>query len=236
MDGVYYDWSSSTYRSTDNNSSVIPWSYVSDLTSNYAGSWDFTFQGKGSLKADRSIVANLNGELNVFRYWQVGGAVAPAMGNSGSSELSIRQVLRNIESFTPVAGSLEINVGTEAGAAASTSPAGVFIPLQGRDKYKVRGFTSVGMGAGALGVGATLNSISYFYTGDIEHFDLRTFEGRSDDFDLTLGEGIIGGIVFTIAKNPRYNNEYLIGIGGVIGFGAGSPISGSYTGQRTRLW
>ena len=195
---------------------------------------ELIFQGRGNIKSNGSIALNNSGEVNVFKYWEVGGA--SAMGNLGSSELSIRQVLRNIESFTPVAGSLEINVGTETGAAASTSPGGVFIPLQGRDKYKVRGFTSVGMGAGALGVGATLNSISYFYTGDIEHFVLRTFEGRSDDFDLSFGEGIIGGIIFTIAKNPRYNNEYLIGIGGVIGFGAGSPISGSYTGQQTRFW
>lgn len=138
--------------------------------------------------------------------------------------------------LTPVALSLEANVGYEAGVATSTSLAGVIFVTRGKDRFKFKGFTSVGVGGGVLGISATANGMAYFYFGDINNFDLTTFEGSAYDIEVTAGEGVIGGGIISVAPNVNHPGEYLIGVGGIIGFGAGSPVSGSATWQMTTLW
>jgi hypothetical protein len=140
------------------------------------------------------------------------------------------------EKLIPVAYSVELNVGKEAGSAASTSPTGLIFVIRGPDRYKIRGFTSVGVGGGWLSVSATSHSIYYFYYGDIKNFDLTVFEGSAIDVEVTGGKGLVAGGIISVTPNRRVQGEYLIGIGAVGGFGAGSPVSGSITWQQTKLW
>lgn len=135
-----------------------------------------------------------------------------------------------------MAVSLEANVGYEAGVATSASLVGGILVTRGDDAGKVRAFSSAGVGGGVLGVSATATGMAYFYYGDINNFNLSVFEGTSYDIEVTAGEGVIGGGIISVAPNVNHPGEYLIGVGGMIGFGAGSPVSGNATWQQTKLW
>jgi len=229
MDGVYYDWSSSNYRSTDNNSSVIPWSYVSDLTSNYTGSWDFTFQGKGSLRADRSIVANLNGELNVFRYWQVGGAVAPAMGNSGSSELLIHNSWFNssiARNMIPDVMTVEVS-GVLSFMGGAGIDFGVALVTRGIHAGNLYGYKTQRAKAGFHG-GVSINGGGSRYTGPANQIDFeKLFRGYSGSIELDYVVGICVG-----ESNKDIHGHRIISAD--IGIGPGIGFSGSI-GEKTNI-
>ena len=106
LDGVYYNWSTGEYRSIGDQNSVVPWSYVSGIVSEYSINTELTFQGRGSIKSNGSITLNNSGEVNVFKYWEVGGAIAKF---GGGNQISINETHNRI-------GFVPLDVGSDYGA------------------------------------------------------------------------------------------------------------------------
>ena len=86
--------------------------------------------------------------------------------------------------------------------------------------------------------------MSYFYFGDINNYHSRLIEGRSYDFDFTVGipgpePTPVGGGSISLMFNPEVgaSGEFLLGIGGSFGIGVGgSGFSFSITGQETFIY
>ena len=143
----------------------------------------------------------------------------------------------NISSLLPAAISLEINGSAEGYVASSLSLIGAALAIRGPDRFKTKGFTSSGIGIGGVGVSGQLVKMRYFYLGNIDNFTLKnTFEGWSADFDVTFGEGLVGGGFISVMPNQSVKGEFLIGIGEGLGIGW-SPffLSLSGTMQYTRI-
>ncbi|MFA9370978.1 MAG: hypothetical protein ACERIH_04655 [Labilibaculum antarcticum] len=162
---------------------------------------------------------------------------SPSSTNTSSSggniTLGLGYIAAIYNTMRPVAYSVELNGSAEAGVASSASWYGGILVTRGPDVLKYRSFASVGIGAGVLGVSGQIVGMKYFYVGDINHFNLSVFSGQSWDAEISAGEGLIGGATISIMRNSEYTNEFLIGIGGFMGGGVGSPISGSSTIQTT---
>jgi hypothetical protein len=131
---------------------------------------------------------------------------------------------------------LELNGSSDAGVAGSGSLYGGILVTRGIDKFKYRSFMSLGVGAGVFGVSGQIVSMKYYYVGDINNFSLKLFEGSSFDGEISVGEGLIGGAIVSVVRNPEFHNEFLIGLGMFVGAGAGSPVSGSATWQYTTFY
>ena len=171
--------------------------------------------------------------MNIEYEWVEVGAKT---GLGGDNWLSNAFNNASLSSMRPVAYSLETNVGYEGAGAVSSSPISALVILRGKDRFKVKGFSSAGLGVGILEISATVTGTTYFYSGNIENFDHKIFEGTSYDIEVTAGEVIVGGAIVTYTENINHPGEYLIGIGGSLGFGVGTPISGNVTWQQTQLW
>ena len=152
---------------------------------------------------------------------------------NGELPVSTKDILKLYFTTLPVAISLELNGSSEIGWGVSVTPIGGILATRGVDKFRFKSFTSAGFGGGFFGASAQILGTRYYYLGDINNFNLQLFEGESLEGELSFGEGLIGGAVISIVQNPYYRNEFLIGIGGYIGLGAGAPVSGSATWQNT---
>jgi hypothetical protein len=152
---------------------------------------------------------------------------------AGGGGLTSEQVITRLKGLMPVAVSIELIGSAEAAGATSGTPYGGILALRGPDRLKYKGYAAGGLGGGFFGASAMINPMTYYYIGDIEHFNLSIFSGISGDAEFSFGEGVVVGANITAMSHPRYPNEYLIGIGLGAGFGAGSPFSWSITTQGT---
>lgn len=152
---------------------------------------------------------------------------------SGAFPLSAADIFKLWISNAPVTVSLEANGSSEAGWAASGSVIGGVFIFRGTDRLKIKSFSSLGVGGGLFGVSGQVVGMKYYYLGSIDNFNMQLFSGESIDAELSIGEGVIGGGVLRVVQNPNYRDEFLIGIGGYVGLGAGSPVSWSITWQNT---
>ena len=143
------------------------------------------------------------------------------------------QFISRLKGLMPVAVSVELIGSAEAGGATSGTPYGGILALRGPDRWKYKGYTAGGLGGGLFGASAMINPMTYYYTGNVSHFNLSIFSGISADAEFSFGEGIVVGGNATMMSHPDYPSEYLIGVGLGAGFGAGSPYSFSITTQGT---
>ena len=134
----------------------------------------------------------------------------------------------------PVAASVDITVGSDAGGGSDIVPIGGVAIFQGDDAWNSYSYSALDMGGGiALGVEGSVYSTIYWYLGDIANFNKETFKGWSNNVDITVGDGLVVGVQLNWVTD-KYGGV-LIGIGPHIGGGLGSPVNATYQKKLTYI-
>ena len=117
------------------------------------------------------------------------------------------------------------------------TPWGGILVTRGPDKWKFKSFTAGGAGAGWVSANAMGLGYTYYYTGDVNNFSMKTFEGWGNNVSVTGDAVLAVGVNISWVENPNAPGEYLIGIGGALGVGIGpTVVSGQYTRQFTHIF
>jgi RHS repeat-associated protein len=137
----------------------------------------------------------------------------------------------------PVAYSIEFTGAAESGGASTLSPWGGILITRGPDKWNYKNFSSAGVGGGWISASAMGVGYAYFYTGDVNNFSMKTFEGWGNNLNVSADIGFAVGENVSWVENPNARGEFLIGLGLGAGFGVGPTfISGQYTRQMTHIY
>jgi RHS repeat-associated protein len=238
-DGGYWDYTMSKPYLFKNGNEAL------DHASEIDPDIEKSVLGTGSLGSQYILYENKRtGFMSVVKtpFWQLTGSYynsdyfMSGVQAYGDIKLIARMMKSKFSaaSLFPAAWSWEINGSVEGGIAGSLSLIGGIIAIRGKDAGKYKSFISAGGGGGGVSVSAQVVATSYYYFGDISNFTLNDFVGVSVDFDVTGGEGFVGGGVLSFMLGS--GSDFIIGFGKSLGIGIGSPVSGSGTIQYTEFY
>ena len=243
LNGVYYDWSTGTYRRVENPSWEIDWYYVNQnivqkfgITLHYGAYYD-RIQDRNNENTKKSA-ALAKASCNITN--RVYGAMANNVEETFTEVLPTEvpvplKVLYAVLFTDPVAWSVELTGSTESGAAANATPFGGILITAGPDAGTLVGFSSTGVGIGSLSASLMITGMKYFYTGDSRNMNKHIFEGKGWSTSLSGGDGIDFGVSISWMENSKAKGDYLVGYG--FGVGIGLPgISGQITWTYTKIW
>ena len=244
LGGVYYDWSSSAYRRDENPSWVMDWFYVnknivqkSGVTYNY-GAYYNSLQGRNSANDQKMADAAVSSWSEANRGYGLMGSIVEPPQEFQPPEVPVPLKVLYAVLFTgPVAISIEMTGSAESGGASSATPAGFLFMLQGPDANHSTGFSSAGVGGGALGASGMVTCFKYYYSGNNQNLRMQAFKGGGQwTAGITGGEGLVFGISISFMQDRFNHGEYIVGCGGGVGAGVGLPLSGQGTWNTTYFW
>ena len=192
--------------------------------SEYSINTELTFQGRGSIKSNGSITLNNSGEVNVFKYWEVGGASARNIFSESRSWIN-SPVARNM---IPDVMTIEVSGVLSFMGGAGIDFGGALV-TRGIHAGNLYVYKTQRAKAGFHG-GVSVNGGGSRYTGAVEQFDFENlFEGYSASIEGDYS--FFGGSIGRSNNNDNYG-DYLISADIGLGLGFGGSVS---IGEKTNI-